>query len=344
MSTSVYDFESIVRTEDVAGGISYTFSDERLSGYQAIVVADTALSGSQGSRLTTMVVRFPRMVLAEFNTHRVFSRNSASSRARSMRVTIRDIMESPYIPLFTKNQKGMSGQFMSEDEAVKAKALWLEARDNAVALVIKMLLGERLPEKYQTNEQIVKDYESLVTYYQDEIYEKDDLALSPHKQNVNRLLEPFMFHEVVVTSSYWDNFFDLRADLSKSPQPEIFAVAVLIKKAMEDSTPTVRDYHLPFVAITDDNEPQSFDELVDLMMISSGEAAQVSYVDKTKKTGSATVDFGKRLMRMRHLSPAEHTAVAVESSWMKDKHGVSSNFSDGWVQLRGLYESGQIRI
>ncbi len=32
-------------------------------------------------RITTFEITFPRIVLAEFNTHRVFSRNSASSRA-----------------------------------------------------------------------------------------------------------------------------------------------------------------------------------------------------------------------------------------------------------------------
>ena len=34
-----------------------------------------------GNRLTTFELTFPRVILAEFNTHRMISRNAASSRA-----------------------------------------------------------------------------------------------------------------------------------------------------------------------------------------------------------------------------------------------------------------------
>lgn len=42
------------------------------------MLADSIASGV---RLTTLQVTMPRIVLAEFNTHRMLSRNSASSRA-----------------------------------------------------------------------------------------------------------------------------------------------------------------------------------------------------------------------------------------------------------------------
>ena len=42
----------------------------------AKVVADSV--SEAGDRLTTMVVTLPRSALAELNTHRAFSRNSAS--------------------------------------------------------------------------------------------------------------------------------------------------------------------------------------------------------------------------------------------------------------------------
>lgn len=47
--------------------------------YDAKILADSL--SPDGVRLTTFKVTFPRIVLAEFNTHRMFSRNSASSRA-----------------------------------------------------------------------------------------------------------------------------------------------------------------------------------------------------------------------------------------------------------------------
>lgn len=46
--------------------------------YAAKILADSI--SLAGVRLTTMEVTFPRIVLAEFNTHRMLSRNSASSR------------------------------------------------------------------------------------------------------------------------------------------------------------------------------------------------------------------------------------------------------------------------
>ena len=45
--------------------------------YSAKILADSL--NPCGVRLTTFEITFPRIVLAEFNTHRVFSRNSASS-------------------------------------------------------------------------------------------------------------------------------------------------------------------------------------------------------------------------------------------------------------------------
>ena len=42
-------------------------------GFEAKVLADSV--SPAGHRLTTLEATFPRFVLAEFNTHRVFSRN-----------------------------------------------------------------------------------------------------------------------------------------------------------------------------------------------------------------------------------------------------------------------------
>ena len=50
----------------------------------AEIIADTYCEFTD-ERVTTMEVTMHRFVLAEFNTHRVFSRNSASSRAIPVR-------------------------------------------------------------------------------------------------------------------------------------------------------------------------------------------------------------------------------------------------------------------
>ncbi len=45
----------------------------------AKIIADS--KNEFGDRITTFICVFPRIILAEVNTHRMFSRNSASSRA-----------------------------------------------------------------------------------------------------------------------------------------------------------------------------------------------------------------------------------------------------------------------
>ena len=47
--------------------------------YKCEILADSL--SPQGNRLTTFKITYPRIVHAELMTHRVFSRNAASSRA-----------------------------------------------------------------------------------------------------------------------------------------------------------------------------------------------------------------------------------------------------------------------
>src|SRR4051794_11829677 len=75
-------------------------------GFDAKVLADSV--SPAGHRLTTLEATFPRFVLAEFNTHRVFSRNSASSRAIPVARQLRRVLDDPYVPIeFGSNKPGM---------------------------------------------------------------------------------------------------------------------------------------------------------------------------------------------------------------------------------------------
>jgi thymidylate synthase ThyX len=134
----------------------------------------------QGDRLTTMKITFPRIILAEFNTHRMFSRNSASSRAIPFEKMVKSVEENPFIPIaWQKDHKGMQGtEYITDKNDIwLAKANWLRARDYAVDYA------------KHNNEQI-----------------------GVTKQLCNRLLEPFMWHTVIVTSGKegLENFFNLR--------------------------------------------------------------------------------------------------------------------------------------
>ncbi len=139
---------------------------------EAKVIADS--KNEFGNRITTMIVTFPRIILAEFNTHRMFSRNSASSRAIPFEKMVKSVEENPFIPIaWQKDHKGMQGteyHYLIE----MLKGCWLDTRDKAVRNALYLS-------------------ECDVT-----------------KQIVNRLLEPFMYHTVIVTATEWENFFALR--------------------------------------------------------------------------------------------------------------------------------------
>src|SRR5579875_848616 len=107
--------------------------------YTARVLLDSV--SPAGVRLTTLEVTFPRFVLAEFNTHRVFSRNSASSRAVPTSKLLERVENDPVFPIeWGRNKAGMSAtEMLSPDEEDAAKRVWLEARDAAVAQARRML-------------------------------------------------------------------------------------------------------------------------------------------------------------------------------------------------------------
>ena len=183
----------------------------------ARVVADSKAL-STGIRLTSVEVVMPRFLLAEFNTHRVFSRNSASSRAIPVERRLIQIRDEPFVPgAFARNKPGMqAGEALDERDASKARDAWLAGRDAAIAAC------ERL------------------------------LDAGVHKQWANRLLEPFAWHTVLVTSTEWSNFFALR--MHPAAQPEMQAVAAAMHQVMFSSTAAELDddeWHLPYVDAAD---------------------------------------------------------------------------------------------
>lgn len=252
----------------------------------AKIIADSI--SPYGERLTTMEVRFHRFVLAEMNTHRAFSRNSASSRAIPLEKQLVKVIDSPAVPVsWPAEQKGMQGGDEVED-IVGAQITWSTARDAAA------LAASRLG------------------------------AIGVHKSVANRLLEPFQMHTAIISSTAWANFFEQRC--SPLAQPEIRVAAEAMKAAYDASTPQVlREgfWHLPYVdrdTITAveqhlfDNDCLMSKALVtqSLVEVSTARCARVSY-----ETQDGTRDIGEdlrlydRLVTAQpwHGSPLEHPAT-----------------------------------
>jgi hypothetical protein len=153
--------------------------------YNCEILADSL--SPQGNRLTTMKITFPRIVHSEMMTHRMFSRNSASSRAIPFNKTVQMVEENPFTPIaWQKDHKGMQGSEYFTDEINDIPALkiaWLCAKENTISTA-----------KYLNN-----------------CFENPDGSTEGlTKQLCNRLLEPFMWHTVIVTATEFSNFFKLR--------------------------------------------------------------------------------------------------------------------------------------
>ena len=178
----------------------------------AEVVCDSV--SPAGVRLTTIEVTFARFVLAELNTHRVFSRNSASSRAIPARKQIRRVVDDPFVPLVWASERpGMQGgDELTGWRRSAAKVAWRAASLGAAGMARAMV------------------------------------GLGVHKSIANRLIEPFAWHTAVVTATDWDGFFEQRC--SPLAQPELRVAAESMRAALEASTPTSLrrdDWHLPYI-------------------------------------------------------------------------------------------------
>lgn len=257
-----------------------------------------------GQRLTTFKLRFHRFILPEFNTHRQFSRNAASSRAIPVKKILEQVRLDPAMPVkWGKNQPGMSSsEELSDAEKEVCKQCWLNARDNAIATVRGLL---------------------------------DSVPL--HKQVANRLLEPFMWSEVIMTvsnhPSQLENFFKLRRD-GDNPQPEIKLLADLMKEAYDASTPQklhFGDWHLPFISHTDLSKLG----VTNAIKTSVARCARVSYLNHDGSNSDLSKDSAlyESLKQNGHFSPFEHQAQPADGWW--------ANFY-GWKQLRYSTEKGEL--
>lgn len=250
----------------------------------------------EGVRLTTMQLRYPRAIHAEFMTHRVFSRNSSSSRAIPVHRLVQDVQDDPFFPIsWGSNQKGMqAGEELKGEDRKIAWTEWEIALDNS-------------------------------------IQQAQNLAnIGAHKQLVNRILEPFSHINVIVTATDWENFFTLRCH--QDAEPHIRLLAQRMRDAQNQSTPrqlSRRDIHVPYLTPEDD-----VDDTEQALKVSVARCARVSYLTHEGKTPSVDkdLDLYNRLIVQEpaHASPTEHQAYPLN-----DPNEYSGNLR-GFKQLRKI--------
>ena len=285
----------------------------------AKIIADSI--SESGIRITTMELEFERFLLAQFNTHRQFSRSAQSSRAVPVQKMI-DALNDNTTPKFMKNEKGMqSTEFLESVEKTEARQIWRDALSNMT------FQSKRL------------------------------LTLDVHKQFVNRLLEPFATVKVVVTATEWDNFFGLR--LHHAAQPEMQLLAQAMKTAMDESAPrelNCEEWHTPYIGKDESDglvkslgKGKASHNKRHVNLISAARCARVSYLnhDNSNPDIEKDLDLAQRLLADKHLSPFEHQAKPMtndhygldvgETHYDKKGNYWSGNFR-GWIQHRQLVD------
>ena len=188
------------------------------------IIADSITDG--GSRLVTWEWTYPRMIHAEIMTHRVISRNLASSRAIPAKKMRERVEGGPVIPIeWGKNQKGMQASEEVTDVDA-AKDWWLRGMD-----------------------QMLDHHE-----------EGERLGL--HKQIVNRVIEPWMYAVGVITMTDHANLFHQRNH--HAAEPHFQRLAKLAWEMFHEHMPTYRapgEWHLPYVIDQDDGQTVSNEDL-----------------------------------------------------------------------------------
>ena len=273
----------------------------------AEILADS-LNVKTGDRLTTFLLpRFPKVLLQELNTHRMLSRNAASSRAIPIEKMIERVLDDPYIPVWTANQKGMQGKLLDDEAAIiSARDEWNDAMHSAITHVNNL----------------------------------DMMGI--HKQNANRLLEPFMRVPVIVSGTEWSNFFELRCD--EACHPDFRSVAREMRQLRDNNKPAKLqpgEWHIPFSGFMDPDTTNA-DELA----IATARCARISY---STHDGEHDIDkdvaLHDRLLASRHMSPFEHCAMAtgddfVVSPPLRGENVLYTRNYDGFYSYRAHIEDG----
>lgn len=300
-------------------------SEVKKSQCTARVVA-YSVSEETNENIITFELEYPRLIHSELMTHRLFSRNAASSRAIPVQKMIEMVLDNPAMPVrFGKNQAGM--QDTGED----------------FRGVVNFGTLSLLPE----------DAWGCAARDAADVANKFSTA-GFHKQIANRLLEPFQYIKTVVTfTGKGSNFYGLRDH--PDADPTICELAQAMKEAQNGAKARVLgvgDWHLPYY------ENGVFRKGIDKGLeqakrISASCCAQVSFRKLDNSSEKADKVF-ERLVESKpvHASPTEHQAtplkvgVGFRSKYVthidRDGNPWSGNFRN-WGQFRQVIEGNVIR-
>ena len=244
-----------------------------------VKIIEDSINPYNGIRLTTFQVKYWRAIHSEHIRHWIFSYSATSSRAVPFNKILKATWENLAGPIhWGKNQPGMAArEELSGWKLGFMKGAW--GLSGKVMCSLAWVINK---------------------------------VANPHKQILNRMLEPWSYISVVVTGTDWDNFYDLRCH--PDAQPEIYELAMAMRKAQEESIPVSRKQHLPYISEDERNSLST----EDLFKVSSARCARVSYLTHDGKVPDLQkdIDLYNRLVGSRpiHASPTEHCAEAKKTT------------------------------
>lgn len=270
----------------------------------AKIIADSVCKSIEGKRITTYILEYPRFIHAELMTHRMFSRNAASSRAIPINKFIEDVLSNPALPIhWGAKQKGMQADNeVDEETKIKAIQIWHEAKEDAIKHAKKL----------------------------------DELGL--HKQVANRVMEPFFHITTLVTATEFTNFFKLRAH--KAAQPEIRELAYKMLELYKTNVPKQKsfgEWHIPF-----GDQYLTGLSIQQKLKIATARAARVSYKNFDGDINfEKDYQLHDILLSEGHFSPFEHSAVCESGvydnfdCWKSYRYITKQNWSNEiWEKIK----------
>lgn len=264
---------------------------------KAEIIADSISKGCP--RLTTFQLRYPRFIHSEVMTHRAFSRNASSSRAIPIEKMIQDVLDDPAKPVhWGKNKPGMQATEEVDHLARRVvDSLWIEARNEAVRYA--RMLNDR----------------------------------GVHKQVVNRVLEPYMHINVLLTGTQdaFEHFLDLRDHQDAQPEIRELAIQIATELFLNQPQELGRDeWHMPYLTATGEQSKT-------MRQVSTAMCASVSYktVDGKPMTTERALSIWDKLVSSKpiHASPLEHIA----KPFPRGNKQLCRNFTC-WAQYRAVVE------
>lgn len=277
---------------------------------------DPALTGQEAVSLR---LRYPRLIHGEFMTHKMISKNAASSRAIKASKAILHALQNPARPVeWGMDNPGMQSRKL-HPHAWLGKAIW---KAHAYASIAATYLLQKF--KF-------------------------------HKQIANRVNETHSLIDVVMSATDMQNFFWLRYHPDADPTIRELAKAMFtVYHASNPMAIKPGEWHLPYIyRVRDDqgvlhyhklNITGTYDcgaevfeigEEVDLETareISASCAAQASFrnLDFSNKKAS---NIKARLIdsEPKHASPFEHPATPMPEWEWKERNQLYEIIKDAWI-------------